>query len=196
MSIKGVPRGLRTALAGLMLSLLGGCAITPQKVTVPVASSVDLPRFMGPWYVIGVIPTFLERDIYNAIESYELAADGTISTTFTFNKGAFDGPAKRMQPRGFVIEGSRNAVWGMQFVWPIKAEFVISHVDPDYSETIIARSARDYVWIMTRTPTISDARYAALVARVKAMGYDTGKLVKVPQRPAPQPVGGASGTVR
>ena len=79
MSIKGVPRGLRTALAGLMLSLLGGCAITPQKVTVPVASSVDLPRFMGPWYVIGVIPTFLERDIYNAIESYELAADGTIS---------------------------------------------------------------------------------------------------------------------
>jgi len=151
---------------------------------------------MGPWYVIGVIPTFLERDIYNAIESYELAADGTISTTFTFNKGAFDGPAKRMQPRGFVIPGSGNAVWGMQFVWPIKAEFVIAHLDPDYSETIIARSARDYVWIMARTPTISDARYAALVARVKAMGYDTGKLVKVPQRPAPQPVGGASGTVR
>ncbi len=101
-----------------------------------------------------------------------------------------------MQPRGFVIPGSGNAVWGMQFVWPIKAEFVIAHLDPDYSETIIARSARDYVWIMARTPTISDARYAALVARVKAMGHDTGKLVKVPQRPAPQPVGGASGTVR
>lgn len=196
MGIKGVGRGPLAVLAGLVLSVVGGCAITPQKVTVPVASSVDLPRFMGPWYVIGVIPTFLERDIYNAIESYELAADGTISTTFTFNKGAFDGPAKRMQPRGFVIEGSRNAVWGMQFVWPIKAEFVISHVDPDYSETIIARSARDYVWIMTRTPTISDARYAALVARVKAMGYDTGKLVKVPQRAASQPVGGSGGAVR
>lgn len=196
MGIKGVGRGPLAVLAGLVLSVVGGCAITPQKVTVPVASSVDLPRFMGPWYVIGVIPTFLERDIYNAIESYELAADGTISTTFTFNKGAFDGPAKRMQPRGFVIEGSRNAVWGMQFVWPIKAEFVISHVDPDYSETIIARSARDYVWIMARTPTISDARYAALVARVKAMGYDTGKLVKVPQRAASQPVGGSGGAVR
>jgi apolipoprotein D and lipocalin family protein len=196
MGIKGVGRGPLAVLAGLVLSVVGGCAITPQKVTVPVASSVDLPRFMGPWYVIGVIPTFLERDIYNAIESYELAADGTISTTFTFNKGAFDGPAKRMQPRGFVVEGSRNAVWGMQFVWPIKAEFVISHVDPDYSETIIARSARDYVWIMTRTPTISDARYAALVARVKAMGYDTGKLVKVPQRAASQPVGGSGGAVR
>ena len=187
MKIEHVSRSLRLALSALTVSLLGACAITPQKVTVPVAASVDLPRFMGPWYVIGVIPTFLEKDIYNAIESYELAPDGTISTTFTFNQGAFDGPAKRMQPRGFVIEGSQNAVWGMQFVWPIKAEFVISHVDAAYTETIIARSARDYVWIMARTPTIDDSRYAALVAKVTAMGYDTRKLVKVPQRASMSP---------
>ncbi|MFM8343866.1 MAG: lipocalin family protein, partial [Betaproteobacteria bacterium] len=73
-------------------------------------------------------------------------------------------------------------VWGMQFVWPIKAEFVVSHVDAQYTETIIARSARDYVWIMARTPTLPDARYNDLVAKVKAMGYDTRKLVKVPQQ--------------
>jgi apolipoprotein D and lipocalin family protein len=186
MSLVQVPRSLRVVLTALAISISVGCAITPQKVTVPVVPSLDLPRFMGPWYVIGVIPTFLEKDIYNAVESYELAPDGTISTTFTFNKGAFDGPAKRMEPRGFVVEGSNNAVWGMQFVWPIKAEFVISHVDAQYTETIIARSARDYVWIMARTPTIDDSRYAALVARVKAMGYDTGKLVKVPQQAAPK----------
>lgn len=182
MSIKGVPRGLRTALAGLMLSLLGGCAITPQKVTVPVASSVDLPRFMGPWYVIGVIPTFLERDIYNAIESYELAADGTISTTFTFNKGAFDGPAKRMQPRGFVIQGSGNAVWGMQFVWPIKADYRIVYLDPGYAYTAIGRNRRDYVWIMARTSTMPDAVYDTIVRQLGEQGYDTSLIRKVPQR--------------
>jgi apolipoprotein D and lipocalin family protein len=140
---------------------------------------------MGPWYVIGVIPTFIEKDIYNAIETYELAPDGTIKTTFTFNKGAFDGEAKVMNPKGFVIPGTNNAIWGMQFMWPIKAEYVISHVDADYTETIIARSARDYVWIMARTPTIDDARYAALVKKVADMGYDLSKLVKVPQTPAP-----------
>ena len=174
----------RISLFAAMASMLAGCAVTPHRVTVPVAASVDLPRFMGPWYVIGVIPTFIEKDIVNAIESYERAPDGTIKTTFTFNQGGFDGPAKRYEPRGFVVEGTNNAIWGMQFVWPIKAEFVMSHVDPQYTETIIARSARDYVWIMARTPTIEEARYAALVARVKAMGYDTAKLVKVPQRPA------------
>lgn len=191
-SLKGA---LALGLASLALVALPGCGVSPQKVTVPVVEKVDLPRFMGPWYVIGVIPTFIEKDIYNAVETYELASDGTIKTTFTFNKGAFDGEAKVMNPKGFVIPGTNNAIWGMQFIWPVKAEYVISHVDADYTETIIARSARDYVWIMARTPTIDDARYAALVKRVADMGYDTSKLVKVPQTPKPAavapPVGAA-----
>ena len=176
---KGVMGSLLLAVAGLV-----GFGVNPQKVTVPVVESVDLKRFMGPWYVIGVIPTFIEKDIYNAIESYELQPDGTILTTFTFNKGAFDGPAKEMNPKGFVIPGTNNAIWGMQFVWPIKAEYVISHLDADYTETIIARSQRDYVWIMARTPTISDERYERMKAKVVEMGYDVSKLVKVPQTPA------------
>jgi apolipoprotein D and lipocalin family protein len=183
----------RHALVATAVLLLAACGVSPQKVTVPVVERVDLNRFMGSWYVIGVIPTLIEKDIYNAIESYELVPDGTIKTTFTFNKGAFDGPAKRMEPKGFVIPGTNNAIWGMQFIWPIKAEYVISHVDAGYTETIIARSARDYVWIMARTPTVDDVRYVALVKKVADMGYDTSKLVKVPQRPAAaaRPVGAA-----
>jgi apolipoprotein D and lipocalin family protein len=187
-------RTARHIVVATAVLLLAACGVSPQKVTVPIVEKVDLNRFMGPWYVIGVIPTFIEKDIYNAIESYELASDGTIKTTFTFNKGAFDGPAKRMEPKGFVIPDTNNAIWGMQFIWPVKAEYVISHLDADYTETIIARSARDYVWIMARTPTIDDARYAALVKKVADMGYDMSKLVKVPQRPAAAapPVGAVS----
>ena len=183
--VRGGPRrSIATLLMIALTATLSACGVSPKKVTVPVVDKVDLQRFMGPWYVIGVIPTFIEKDIYNAIETYELAPDGTIKTTFTFNKGAFDGEAKVMNPKGFVIPGTNNAIWGMQFIWPIKAEYVISHVDADYTETIIARSARDYVWIMARTPTIDDQRYAALVKKVADMGYDLSKLVKVPQTPA------------
>ena len=194
--VRGGPSRRLTALLIVTLTaVLSACGVSPEKVTVPVVEKVDLPRFMGPWYVIGVIPTFIEKDIYNAIETYELAPDGTIKTTFTFNKGAFDGEAKVMNPKGFVVPGTNNAIWGMQFIWPIKAEYVISHLDADYTETIIARSARDYVWIMARTPTIDDARYAALVKKVADMGYDIAKLVKVPQTPKPAaapPVGAVS----
>ena len=68
----------------------------------------------------------------------------------------------------------------MQFIWPIKSEFLIAHLDEGYTQTIIARNARDYVWIMARTPQISDEVYATMRKKVADMGYDITQLRKVP----------------
>ena len=38
------------------------------------------------------------------------------------------------------------------------------------------------VWIMSRTPTMPEAEYADLVARLNAAGYDNEKLIRIPQR--------------
>ena len=145
---------------------------------MPVVGYVDLDRFMGDWYVIATIPTFLERDAYNPIETYRLDNDGSISTTFTFNKGSLDGPTKIYQPRGFVKDKRTNAIWDMQFVWPIKADYRIVYLDDNYQQTIIGRISRDYVWIMARTPTISQQDFSNLVARVDSLGYDLDDLQK------------------
>ncbi len=161
------------------LSLLG-CATAMNPI--PLVTNVDLPKFMGDWYVIANIPTAIEKEVYNGIENYKLNADGTIATTFTFYKGAFDGPLKKYEPKGFVQKDSNNALWGMQFIWPIKAEFRITYLDDQYQRTIIARNARDYVWIMARTPQISDAEYKELTDLVASYGYDMTKLRKVPQQ--------------
>ena len=83
---------------------------------------------MGDWYVIACIPTVIETEAYKAIESYQLEKDGSINTTFVFRKGGFDGPEKRYNPRGFVVENTGNAVWGMQFIWPFKSEFIIAYL--------------------------------------------------------------------
>lgn len=177
---------MKKTLVAALLIVLGATALSAfnanGKTPIPPVDNVDLPRFMGDWYVIANIPTFLERDAYDAVETYELRDDGKIQTTYRHRKGGFDAEVKTMRPVGTVREGSNNAVWGMQFVWPIKAEYVIVHIDEDYSQTIIGRSARDYAWIMARTPQISDADYAAHVERLKTLGYDTSKLRRVPQR--------------
>ena len=166
-------------LAALAALALTACQSAPQMNTVP---NVDLPRFMGPWYVIGNIPTFVEKDAYNAIESYQLADDGSIDTTFTYRKGGFDGKPKEMRPRGFVKDKKSNALWGMQFIWPIKADYRIVWLADDYSQTVVAREKRDYLWIMARTPVISDADYQKHVAFAQSLGYDVAKIRKVPQR--------------
>jgi apolipoprotein D and lipocalin family protein len=93
-----------------------------------------------------------------------------------------------MRPVGYVRPDTGNAVWGMQFVWPIKAEYVIVYVDPGYTLTIIGRSARDHAWVMARTPEISDADYDAALARLRSLGYPLEDQRKVPQR-WPEPSG-------
>jgi apolipoprotein D and lipocalin family protein len=131
--------------------------------------------------VIANIPTALEKGAHNAVETYQLNSDGTVATTFTFRDGSFDGKKKAYHPRGFVSEES-NAVWGMQFVWPIKADYRIVYLDEDYTVTVIGRNKRDYVWIMAREPEISDQAYQDILEQVAEMGYDISEIEKVPQQ--------------
>ncbi len=161
--------------------LLTGCSGAARPPLV-LAQQVDLPRFMGDWYVIAHSRNFIENDAYNSMESYRLAADGSIDTTFTFRDGGFDGKQKRHTPRGFVLDTHSNAVWAMQFIWPIRSDFRIAYLAPDYSQTIIAREKRDYAWIMARTPEISETDYQRLLQLLAAQGYDLTTLRKVPQR--------------
>lgn len=161
----------------LLLTTLNAC----QSVeTLPTVDYVDLERFMGDWYVIANIPTPIETQAYNPTESYRLNQDGTVATTFAFNKGGFDEERKEYHPTGFVAQGSGNAVWGMQFLWPFKADYRIVYLDDDYEKTIIGRNRRDYVWIMARSPEVTRAEYEELVTRVEAMGYSTERLRKSP----------------
>jgi len=163
----------------MMFASITACAGTlPPIKPVP---HVDLPRFMGDWYVIATIPTRFEKSAYNAVETYRLRADGRVATSFRFRKGAYDGPVKTIHSTGFVRRGSGNAVWGVQVFWPIKAQYIVAYLDADYREAIVARDARDYTWIMARTPTIPHADYDALLARVRQLGYSLSDIRKVPQ---------------
>ena len=145
----------------------------------PVAH-VDLPRFMGNWYVIATIPTMFERSACNAVETYTLQPDGRVATSFRFRNGS-DGPVRVIRSTGFVKDDTGNAVWGVQPFWPIKMQYIVAYLKEDYSQTIVARDDRDYTWIMARTPTISQGDYEALVARVITLGYPSSKIRKVPQ---------------
>ena len=165
--------------ATLIWILITGCQTMKPIQTV---EAVDLKRFMGDWYVIASIPTFIEKDAYNAIESYRLDKDGTVVTTFRFNKGRTDGPLKDYTSRGFIKDKTSNAVWGMQFIWPFKAEYRIVYLREDYSTTVIGRTKRDYVWIMARGSAISDEEYVFILNFLQSQGYDISRVKKVPQK--------------
>ena len=160
---------------------LAGCQ-SANLAPLHTASFVDLPRFMGDWYVISSIPTPFERRAFNAVESYRLNDDGSIATRFTYRVGAFDARERSMSPTGYVRDTQSNAVWDMQFIWPFKSDYRVMYVDDGYEVAMIGRTARDYLWIMARTPELSADTMRRLTELAIAEGYSLEKLREVPQR--------------
>lgn len=171
----------RLASIFLFSSLVSACQSVPEN-TIPTVSKVDLQRFMGDWYVIANIPTFIEKGAHNAVESYEFLDATTVKTTFRFHQDSFDGPVKVYHPTGFVVDSQSNAHWAMQFIWPFKSEYRIVYLDETYQHTIIGRSKRDYLWIMARSPNIEQSTYEKLVSKSVELGYDINKIQRVPQQ--------------
>ena len=164
--------GLLLILAGLMMA----CGRDFRTV-----KKVDLQRFMGDWYVIAILPNFIEKNAYNGIESYQLNPDGTIGVTYTFFKGGPQGKKKVMHPLGKVFDRQSNAHWKMRLIKPFWSDYLIVDLAPDYRYTVIGVPNRKFVWIMSRTPELTDEDYSAIIKRLAAMGYKTDKIMKIPQ---------------
>ena len=143
---------------------------------------VDIERFMGDWYVIANIPTFIEKGATNAIESYKLGEKGVIETTFTFYQDSPDGEKKVYRPKGFIYNTKTNAEWRMQFIWPFKMPFLIIDLDDDYQYTVIGYPSRKYVWIMARESKLSDEVYYSILSDLAEIGYDISQVNKIPQQ--------------
>lgn len=167
------------ACACLALALSGNASA--GKPIVPVRN-LDLPGFMGRWYVIASIPTRFERDGYNAVETYRLLGDGSICTSLRFRPHGFSAPVKQIESRATVVPGRDNAEWKVHLFWFMQAQYLVGWLAPDESQVLVVRDARDYLWYMARTPDVPEADYQAVLARAEVLGYDIARVRRTPQR--------------
>ena len=167
----------------ILFCLSTGCSSV--KDPLRTVSHVDLPRYMGDWYVIANIPYFAEKNCYDSIESYALRPDGAIDNWFTCRKGSYDAPMKRLaNALATVKDRSTNAEWRVRFFKVISVKYLILDLDPDYQWVVVGHPSRKYGWIMARSKVLVDPVYSAILQRLGEQGYDTSKFQKVPQRPA------------
>ncbi|MEP7247761.1 MAG: lipocalin family protein [Gammaproteobacteria bacterium] len=177
-------RNLLTSLVLVALaSLSAGCA--SMKEPLKTVQHVDLPRFMGDWYVIANIPYFAEKNCFDSIESYALRPDGDIDNWFTCRKKSFDAPLERQaNALAKVTDKASNAVWSVRFLKVISVKYLVLDLDPEYQWVIVGHPSRRYGWIMARSKTMSEPIYQILLKKLADQGYDTAKFEKVPQRAA------------
>src|SRR5579862_1663930 len=78
----------------ISLGWLLGC--TSTQAPLRTVERVDLPRYMGNWFVVGEIPYLAEKDCVDSLEHYSLRSDGGIENWFDCRKKYFDAPLKRV----------------------------------------------------------------------------------------------------
>jgi apolipoprotein D and lipocalin family protein len=172
-------------IAAVAASCSNGPSNPNPRADVPLRSvPVDLPRYMGRWYVIANIPYFAERDFVASRAEWTLREDGKIEDVFYGRKHGFDRPETRHQFLDTVKPGSGGGEWSVQLFWPIRVTQMTLWVDPDYRYTILGYPNRKLGWIFSRDATMSDDTYRSLLARLDAMGYDTTRFRRVPQMPS------------
>ena len=60
-------------------------------------------------------------------------------------------------------------------------------LDPDCRWALVGEPKRRYLWILSRTPSLSDSNYAAILEEITTLGYDVSRLELMPQLPATAP---------
>jgi apolipoprotein D and lipocalin family protein len=174
-------RRYAAVMAVSALAFLIGC--TAMKEPLRPVAHVDLPRYMGDWYVIANIPYFAEKGCVDSIESYALRPDGDIDNWFTCRKDSFDAPMKRKATAKAVVDDKvSNAVWHVTFFKVISVKYFILDLDPNYQWVAVGHPSRNYGWVMARTKSLDEVTYQGILRRLKAQGYDISRFQKVPQQ--------------
>jgi apolipoprotein D and lipocalin family protein len=172
----------------LVIATISACSGTPPNpnplADVPLKTvPVDLPRYMGRWYIIALIPYFAESDMVASHAQWRLRDDGKIDDQYFGRKKRFDAPEKNYRFVDTPDPEYGNGKWSVQVFWPIHVTQLTLYVDPDYRYTLLGYPDKKLGWIFSREPQMDDATYRSLLARLDAMGYDTSQFRRVPQTP-------------
>jgi apolipoprotein D and lipocalin family protein len=151
-------------------------AMTFTNEPIPV---VDYDAYAGKWYSLTSIPTFLDKNWLESIENYTRTKSGYDVVT-TYRK---EGETKTREIKSKLFtpkEGPQGAIKA-QFWWPIKVDYTIIALTKDYS--VVGHPKKDFLFIMSRTPSLPQETLDAIIARCKELGYDTDKLKSQQHRP-------------
>ncbi len=166
------------ALLTTLLLLLTGCTGLPKGIE-PV-TGFDQDRYLGTWYEIARLDHSFERGLSQVTAEYTLNDDGSIKV---INRGynAEQGEWKEAQGRAKFVGDSDVGHLKVSFFGPFYASYVVFELDDDYSTAYITGYNRNYLWLMSRTPEVSDEVLDAFKERAEAEGFELGELIVVEQ---------------
>lgn len=157
----------------LLLFTLYSCSSARELNTV---SSVDLNQYEGKWYEIARLPNNFEEGLSCVTAEYTISKNiEVMNRGFDAEKGKWKsskGKAKLAGPKG-------TSQLDVTFFWPFKGVYYIMDVTPDYEYALVGTPDRSYLWILSRSASVSESIKSKYLSQAKSEGFDTSKLIWV-----------------
>ncbi len=170
------------------LALAVGIVAADPGREVKSIPALDVSRYLGRWYEIAKFPNrFQKRCASDTSAQYSLAPNGNLRVLNQCRTPEGEmtqaiGEARQIgsadSPR-LKVRFAPEWLSFLPFVW---GDYWVVDLDDAYQLVAVSEPDREYLWILSRTPTVEPARYAALLERLAAMGLDVAKLDKTPQQ--------------
>jgi len=169
---------LRFALLLLLAGLMVGCTGIPDGLK-PV-QPFELQRYLGKWYEVARLDHSFERGLNQVSAEYSVREDGGVKVV---NRG-WDIEKQQWKEavgKAYFVGSSDEGYLKVSFFGPFYGAYVIFALDADYQYSFISGPNRDYLWLLSRTPTVPESVMQRFKQQATALGFDKGKLIVVEQ---------------
>lgn len=147
-----------------------------QSQTLETVPNVDLNKYAGKWYEIASYPQRFQKGCHCTTAEYTLSEKGYVIVENRCNKDSVNGKQSYIKGKAFVQKGSGNAKLKVQFFWPFKGKYWIIDLADDYSYAVVSHPNKKYLWLLSRTPIMSDTVYQQIISRLTSKGFNLSKI--------------------
>lgn len=161
------------------LLMLSGCTGIPE--TVEPVREFNAQRYLGTWYEIARLDHSFERGLTHVTAEYSNREDGGIRV---LNSGTDITTGEREQAEGKAYPVDEESVGHLKvsFFGPFYASYVIFELDENYQYAFVSGPDTDFVWLLARTPIVSDELKQDFIDRITEAGFDADELIWVDQQ--------------
>ena len=157
--------------------LLSGCLSVPDGVS-PV-QTFELDRYLGRWYEVARLDHSFERGLEAVTADYSLRDDGGIRV-INSGRDIDSGEIQQAEGKAYFVQDSTIGHLKVSFFGPFYGSYVIFELDQiDYQFAFVAGNSTDYLWLLARTPEVSQDLISQFEKSALELGFDIDKLIFV-----------------
>jgi apolipoprotein D and lipocalin family protein len=135
------------------------------------ATHVDLNRYLGLWYEIARYPNIFQKGCVGSTAMYTARPDGEIDVLNSC-RDEQDGSLHEARGRAWVVSNDAgNARLKVSFFWPFRGDYWIIDVGQEYEYAVVGTPNREYLWILSRNPSIDPDVLAKILQHIENQGF-------------------------